>query len=34
LLVFIFFASTQAWIIGIAGLIAGVIYYAAKKKFS
>jgi len=34
LLVFIFFASTQAWIIGLAGLIAGVIYYAAKKKFS
>jgi APA family basic amino acid/polyamine antiporter len=34
LLVFIFFASTQAWIIGIAGLMAGVIYYAAKKNFS
>jgi len=34
LLIFIFFASTQAWIIGIAGLMAGVIYYAAKKKFS
>ena len=34
LLVFIFFASAQAWIIGLAGLIAGVIYYAAKKKFS
>lgn len=32
LLVFIFLASTQAWIIGIAGLIAGGIYYAAKKK--
>jgi APA family basic amino acid/polyamine antiporter len=33
LLIFIFFASTQAWIIGIAVLIAGVAYYAAKKKF-
>jgi len=33
LLVFIFFASIQAWIIGVAGLLAGVIYYATKKKF-
>jgi APA family basic amino acid/polyamine antiporter len=33
LLVFIFFASTKAWIIGIALLMAGLVYYAAKKKF-
>ncbi len=34
LLVFIFFASRQAWIIGLAGLISGAIYYAAKKNVS
>jgi len=34
LLVFIFFASMQAWIIGVAGLAVGAIYYAAKKIFS
>ena len=34
LLVFIFFASKQAWIIGIAGLAAGIAYYAAKKGFA
>lgn len=33
LLVFIFFASPQAWAIGIAALMAGVVYYAAKKRF-
>jgi len=33
LLIFILFASTQAWIIGLAGLTAGVIYYIAKKNF-
>ncbi len=33
LLVFIFFASRQAWIIGLAGLAAGAIYYTAKKNF-
>jgi len=33
LLVFILFASPQAWIIGVAGLTAGAIYYIAKKKF-
>jgi len=31
LLVFIFFASSTAWIIGCAGLILGLVYYAAKK---
>jgi basic amino acid/polyamine antiporter, APA family len=31
--VFILFASTQAWIIGIAGLGAGIVYNAARKKF-
>jgi len=34
LLIFILFASLQAWIIGVAGLIAGAIYYMAKQKFS
>jgi APA family basic amino acid/polyamine antiporter len=33
LLIFILFASTEAWIIGVAGLTAGAIYYVAKKKF-
>jgi APA family basic amino acid/polyamine antiporter len=33
LLIFILFASPQAWIIGVAGLTAGAIYYVAKKKF-
>ena len=33
LLIFILFASTEAWIIGVAGLTAGAIYYMAKKKF-
>jgi APA family basic amino acid/polyamine antiporter len=33
LLVFIFFASPQAWAIGIAALMAGVVHYAAKKRF-
>jgi APA family basic amino acid/polyamine antiporter len=33
LLIFILFASTEAWIIGVAGLTAGTIYYVAKKKF-
>jgi APA family basic amino acid/polyamine antiporter len=31
LLVFILFASTQAWIIGLAGLLAGLVYYAIRK---
>jgi APA family basic amino acid/polyamine antiporter len=30
LLIFILFASPQAWIIGVAGLTAGAIYYLAK----
>jgi len=34
LLVFILFVSFQAWIIGVAGLMTGVIYYFAKQKFS
>jgi len=33
LLVFIFFASPKAWMIGSAVLMAGLVYYAAKKKF-
>ena len=33
LLVFILFASPQAWIIGVVALIAGAIYYVAKEKF-
>jgi len=33
LLIFILFASPQAWIIGVAGLTAGAIYYIAKNKF-
>ncbi|MGQ9673627.1 MAG: APC family permease [Candidatus Aminicenantales bacterium] len=33
LLVFIFFASRQAWIIGLAGLVSGAIYYGVKKSF-
>ena len=32
LLSFILFAATQAWIIGIAFLIAGTVYYAVRKK--
>ncbi len=32
LLIFILFASTQAWVIGIAFLIAGTAYYAAWKR--
>jgi APA family basic amino acid/polyamine antiporter len=32
LLVFILLASTQAWIIGVAFLIAGTVYYAVQKK--
>jgi APA family basic amino acid/polyamine antiporter len=32
LLIFILFASTIAWVIGVAGLTAGAIYYIAKKK--
>jgi len=34
LLVFILFASPQAWIIGVTGLIAGAIYYVIKRKVS
>lgn len=34
LLVFILFASPQAWVIGLAGLMAGAVYYAAKKRFA
>jgi len=34
LLIFILFASPQAWIIGVAGLTAGAVYYVAKEKFS
>jgi APA family basic amino acid/polyamine antiporter len=34
LLVFILFAATQAWIIGGVCLIAGAVYYAAKKRAS
>jgi APA family basic amino acid/polyamine antiporter len=33
LLIFILFASPQAWIIGVAGLTAGAVYYVAKEKF-
>jgi hypothetical protein len=32
LLVFILLASTQAWIIGVAFLLAGTAYYAVQKK--
>jgi APA family basic amino acid/polyamine antiporter len=32
LLVFILFASTQSWIVGVAFLIAGTAYYAVRKK--
>lgn len=31
LLIFLLFASTRAWIIGIAGLTAGIAYRAMKK---
>jgi len=31
LLVFLLFASREAWIIGVSGLAAGVVYYAVKK---
>jgi len=33
-LVFILFVAEQAWVIGAAGLIAGVIFYAAKDRLS
>jgi APA family basic amino acid/polyamine antiporter len=33
LLIFILFASPEAWIIGVAGLTAGATYYTAKNKF-
>jgi APA family basic amino acid/polyamine antiporter len=32
LLIFILFASIQAWLIGVAGLAAGAFYYVAKNK--
>jgi APA family basic amino acid/polyamine antiporter len=32
LLVFILFVSTQAWIIGVAGLMTGVVFYILKEK--
>lgn len=32
LLIFILFASPQAWIVGVAALIVGAIYYVAKEK--
>jgi len=32
LLVFTLFAQTQAWIIGVAGLAAGAVYYFVRKK--
>jgi hypothetical protein len=32
LLAFIFLASADAWIVGVAFLIAGTIYYGVKKK--
>jgi APA family basic amino acid/polyamine antiporter len=34
LLVFIIFASLQSWIIGIASLLAGAIYYVAKQRIT
>lgn len=34
LLVIILFISPQAWIIGLAGLLAGTVYYFAKRKIS
>lgn len=34
LLVFILFVSPQAWMMGIASLLMGTTYYAAKQKFS
>jgi APA family basic amino acid/polyamine antiporter len=34
LLTFIFFISTQAWVIGLAGLATGIVFYAAKKKIN
>jgi len=34
LLAFIIFVSPLVWMIGIAGLVTGAIYYVAKKKFS
>jgi len=33
LLVFILFASPEAWIMGVGALVAGAVYYIAKKKF-
>jgi len=33
LLVFILFASPEAWIMGVGALVAGAVYYMAKKKF-
>jgi len=32
LAIFILFASWQAWIIGVAGLVVGIIYYFARKR--
>jgi len=32
LLVFVIFASIQSWLIGIASLLAGVLYYAIKRR--
>ena len=33
LLGFILFASTEAWLIGVAFVIAGSVYYVAKKRW-
>jgi APA family basic amino acid/polyamine antiporter len=33
LLVFILFASSHAWLIGLAGLLAGAVFYVAEKRF-
>ena len=34
LLVFTLFAETQAWIVGVAGLTAGAVYYVVKRRVS
>ncbi len=34
LLAFILLASPQAWVIGVVFLIAGTVYYAARKKLN
>jgi len=34
MLIFLLFASVQSWIIGLAGLIAGVVIYVAKRKIT